>query len=203
MSTRCQIGIYSSKDKNFDEFDVLLYRHYDGYPGTPDGEYGVLADIVPFLVKWVKVRGICNTEYCGARLLHYLCSKYDQAMLGRPYEDHFDFLDNIVDKYSNAAVLGHGIFKHIQWPIDYFYKIYPNAIEIYSPKFNVALDVPQPIFDQWQLLQTVSINKAANSPRCPRYFLKAEEAKSSGLKPENLKGDSMLASLYKCVNCTV
>ncbi len=171
MSTRCQIGIYSSKDKNFDEFDVLLYRHYDGYPGTPDGkECGMLADIVPFLAKWVKTRGICDIEQCSVRLLRFLCHKYDQIMLGEPYGDYLDFLDKRVSKGTGSSMCRsvHGICKHFHWNIHYFYKIYPNAVEVYAPKFNLDLDEPQPTFDEWQLLRTVSINKAVNSPICPR-----------------------------------
>ncbi|MBC8217395.1 MAG: hypothetical protein H8E73_02915 [Planctomycetes bacterium] len=167
--TRCQIGIYSSKDKKFDEFDVLLCRHFDGCPGTPDGQKcGMLADIVPFLAKWVEVCGICDAERCGAQLLRFLCHKYDQIVLGEPYGDYSDFLDKIADEGSWACRTTHGISRRFHWNIHYFYKIYPNAVEVHAPRFNLDLDEPQPIFDEWQLLRRVSINEAADSTICPR-----------------------------------
>ena len=78
MSTRCQIGVYENKDKSLKEFDVLLYRHSDGYPGKADNsEGGVLPEIIPFLKWWKSQRGISDTEYAGARLLQWLCNNYD------------------------------------------------------------------------------------------------------------------------------
>jgi len=155
MSTRCHIGIYRSKDRDFDEFDVLLYRHNAGYPGRSEGEGpGVLIDIVPFLTKWAKIRGIKDTDYCGARLLQYLCNKFDRAILRGKYRKHINFLDETIHKNSGAGVLGHGISRDFYTDIVYFYKVYPNAIEVYSPKFDSE---SQPVFDKWRLIQTVKL----------------------------------------------
>ncbi len=128
MSTRCQIGIYSSKEDKIEDFEVLLYRHSDGYPGTPDGEEnGVLADIVPFLKWWTKGRGISDTEYTGARLSQFLCDGDDKWSRGQGHLKDGDFTGEI----------GHGISNGFHGDIEFFYKIYPNAIEVYEVPFDV------------------------------------------------------------------
>ncbi len=69
MSTRCHILIEGSKP--------MLYRHCDGYPGAADGAtYGVLADIVPFLVAFRERRG-WDPEYMLARMAQHLCNVFE------------------------------------------------------------------------------------------------------------------------------
>ena len=126
MSTRCQIGFYESKEKPLKEFEVLIYRHSDGYPGTIQGrEYGVLTDIVPFLRWWTKARGMSDLEYVSARLLQYLCNKYDGA-----YKKNYEKVSQ--QKEGFTGILGHGICKTFHWDIAYFYRIYPNVLEVYK-----------------------------------------------------------------------
>ena len=73
MSTRCQIRIEGLKP--------IIYRHCDGYPGCIDGsEYGVLADIHPFLVKFMAERG-WDPEYMLARLTQKLGDIWPDSML--------------------------------------------------------------------------------------------------------------------------
>jgi hypothetical protein len=68
MSTRCHILI--------EGFEPMLYRHCDGYPGKADGsEYGVLADLVPFLVQFKQHRG-WDPEYLLARMAQHLCNAF-------------------------------------------------------------------------------------------------------------------------------
>lgn len=126
MSTRCQIGIYENKEKEHKDFEVLLYRHSDGYPE------GVLPDIIPFLKRWKKQRGISDTEYIGARLLQHLCNEYDGLSKTT--------LKQLKSKDGFTGVLGHGICKDFHWDIAYFYKIYPNAVEVYKVKFFLPED---------------------------------------------------------------
>jgi hypothetical protein len=69
MSTRCHILI--------EGFKPMLYRHCDGYPGTADGStYGVLADLIPFLMAFRKHRGF-DPEYMLARMAQHLCNAFE------------------------------------------------------------------------------------------------------------------------------
>lgn len=68
MSTRSHILLEGSKP--------MLYRHCDGYPGKPDGsEYGVLADLVPFLQRFKKERG-WDPDYLLARMTQALTNAH-------------------------------------------------------------------------------------------------------------------------------
>ena len=134
MSTRCQIGFYERKEQAHDDFKALICRHSDGYPGTVDGkQYGVLPVIIPFLRWFAGARGISNPEYVSALLLQYLCNEYDN-----PLEGGF------------TGVPGHGICLHIHGDIEYFYKVYPNAVEVYAVGCDNAPE-------KWTLLQTVGL----------------------------------------------
>jgi len=134
MSTRCQIAIYESGEKHMDEWDVLLYRHSDGYPGDEIGP-GVLSDIVPFLRWWKDNRGLGDTEYTGARLLQYLCNQYDNQ--GKSYEWNKDW-DS--EHPMGVGELGHGICKAIHGDIAYFYRIYPDAVEVYKVRGSLPTE---------------------------------------------------------------
>ncbi len=117
MSTRCQIGIYESKGKKRKDFEVLLYKHCDGYPE------GVLPVILPFLKWWRKERGISDSEHTGARLLQWLCNQSDGELIKEnPKWVNKDF----------TGVLGYGICKVFHDDIEFFYKIYPNAVKVYA-----------------------------------------------------------------------
>ena len=123
MSTRCQIGFYKQDETDLLNFESLIYRHSDGYPGNESGSrYGVLADIVPFLLWWNKVRGISDLEYCAARLLQYLCDKQDGKgeEIERPHDNRL------------TGILGHGICKGFHSDIEYFYAIFPDRLEVYN-----------------------------------------------------------------------
>lgn len=128
MSTRCQIGFYEAEEKNLANFKVLIYRHSDGYP---DGESGVVADVMPFLRWWKTERGISDFEYCSARLLQYLCNKYDNY-------SHVLFKNEANGTFESEKIgaftgtLGHGISKGFHGDIDYLYAVRPDRLEIYQ-----------------------------------------------------------------------
>ena len=145
MSTRCNIGVYENKEDKLDDFYALLYRHSDGYPE------GVLPEIVPFLKWWDQQRGIGDTEYCGARLLQYLCNQSD----GGPAIKTAELLNKNTDY---TGIYGYGICKYIHWDIEYFYKIYPKAVEVYETPFKAFNDSTGKIdFKQWELTETVKL----------------------------------------------
>ena len=129
MSTRCQLGIYEKKPEqvNLKKWDVLLYKHCDGY------EEGVLPDLIPFLKYFKEHRGISDTEYCGAWLIKYLI---DQSNDSPPLE-----------KYD---CIGYGISNCFHGDIEYFYAIYPNAVDIYDCGYSRDTL-------EWKKIKTVEI----------------------------------------------
>ena len=121
MSTRCQIGFYKNKEQKLQDFGALIYRHSDGYPDTEDG---VIEAIAPFLKCWKQERGLSDTEYASARLLQYLCNNYDKQMIDieKPHRE----------KPAYAGILGHGICKDFHGDIAYFYRVYPDVLEVFK-----------------------------------------------------------------------
>ena len=141
MSTRSQIGFYKKAETPLDKFEALLYRHSDGYPS------GVLPDILPFLSWWRKARGIGDSEYCSARLLQYLCNEYDK------YSKRFG------EELEFTGTLGHGVCKTFQGDIEYFYKIYPDKVEVYDVPFQSDEGSEKDWFDNWKLIHTIDLKK--------------------------------------------
>ena len=130
MSTRCQIGFYEQEEKDLNKFEALIYRHSDGYP---DGEHGVLAAIMPFLHWWQKGRGVMDFEYCSARLLQYLCNKYDgysKAIGETMSEAGAIFSPEKIEEFTGT--LGHGISNAFHGDIEYLYAVRPNRVEVYK-----------------------------------------------------------------------
>lgn len=122
MSTRCQIGFYEESVTDLKDWTGLIYRHSDGYPGTENGsEYGVLADIVPFLKQFGR-KG--DAEYTGARLLQYLCNEYDKG----GYENSFG-------EKGLTGVLGHGISKVWHGDLEYYYAVYKDRVDVYEVNY--------------------------------------------------------------------
>ncbi len=109
MSTRCQIGFYEPESKSLTDFEALIYRHCDGYPGKADGsETGVLADIVPVLRDFDADRGLDDVEYSSAWLVAKL-----------------------KDTKTNI-----GICRAFHGDIEFFYAVYPDRIEVYETPFD-------------------------------------------------------------------
>jgi len=146
MSTRCQIGIYEDKDAKLENWEVLLYKHSDGYPGKEDGsKHGILPDIIPFLKRFDDKRGIDDVEYCGAWLMHHLIEQHIEVAKEMAKEsDH-------VSK-SGKDFMGYGICKQLSEDIAYFYKIYPSGIDVYEASFNA---LPR----EWRRIKRISIKK--------------------------------------------
>jgi hypothetical protein len=123
MSTRSQIGFYENKNDKIEDFQALIYRHSDGYMGTVNGKkYGVLCEIVPFLKWFNKTRGY-DFEYCSARLLQYLCNLHDNMSKDFKY-------NGISDKFT--GILGYGICNQFHFDIEFFYKVYPYGLDVFS-----------------------------------------------------------------------
>ena len=107
MSTRCMIEVEGIKAK--------LYRHSDGYP---DGQWGVLATLVPFVNKFLEVRG-WDPEYLLARIAQDQMNGYDARVKER-YGDGVD-------------VLGFGLDTSYHFDLEYIYWVRKNGtIEVWG-----------------------------------------------------------------------
>lgn len=129
ISTRCQIGIYESKEVIYQyglprSPEVLLYRHSDGYPGNLNGNNGVVPDILPFLKEFMKVRGY-DVEYMGAGLICYM----KQFHCGRKLDSEYCSMEVNGVK---IRTIGHGISKGFYDDIDYYYAVFPEELHVYE-----------------------------------------------------------------------
>lgn len=145
MSTRSQLGVYEAQDTPLEDWEVLLYRHSDGYPGKEDGsEVGVLPDIIPFLKRFDKERGIGDLEYCGAWLMHHLIAEHIEW--GKKWvKEHPDSTHQHKD---GKNWVGYGICKSFHADIEYFYKIYPSGIDVFETRMK---DSPS----QWKRIRRI------------------------------------------------
>lgn len=144
MSTRCQIGFYNEKqditstDEAVNQLlqpQALLYRHCDGYPGKLNGEkpeYGILHDIVPFLKLFHERRGLGDTEYASAWLLHHLIAKHVEQ--NKEYTTRWGGNSSFTPA-DGINCLGHGICKAFHWDIAYYYAIQGTKIRVYRTSF--------------------------------------------------------------------
>jgi hypothetical protein len=133
MSTRCQIGIYEEDvygdEDILNKWEVLLYRHSDGYPGVlaggdKKGKIGVVPDILPFLKEFMKKRGY-DVEYMGACLMAYM--KHWHCGEKREHVAR----DISINGFECDPCC-HGISKGFHGDIEYFYAIMPNGLRIYK-----------------------------------------------------------------------
>jgi hypothetical protein len=113
MSTRCQIGFYASATQALAAPDVLLYKHLDGYPDTPNG---VLATLLPWATDFATHRGLSDTEYAAARAL---------VALIRGAED--------LNGYLSYGICGD---RELHGDTQYFYRVDPEAITVYTHAFG-------------------------------------------------------------------
>ena len=160
MSTRSQIGFYREKENPHKKFEALVYRHSDGYPE------GVLTDIIPFLLWWNKTRGINDLEYVSARLLQYLCNESDLNMKNLEKQMGKSMLSNTWDF---TGIYGHGISNAFHGDIEYFYKVYPNGLQVYSCGFDEAPP-------KWKLLITIDLNKEVDIKQAIKICKEVEES---------------------------
>ena len=139
MSTRCQIAFYENeKEKDLSKFNALVYRHSDGYPGSIEKgkeEYGVLADILPFLQWFKKKRGLKDMEYTSARLLQWLCNEYDE-MIDKT-EEKIARQEKKKREFIFTGILGHGISKNFHGDIEFLFAIYPNRVDVFETEFDM------------------------------------------------------------------
>lgn len=147
MSIRCQIGIYQKGEEDLKDFEVLIYRHSDGYPE------GVLPDILPYIKLFLKHRG-WDEEYLGARLLQYMTKEHDGYM--GDFEKQMS--KNGIKGYSGElnsnhySFLGYGISRYFHGDIEYFYAIYPDVVNVYKCHYSCE---PK----DWMLIDTINLKE--------------------------------------------
>jgi len=123
MSTRCHIAFYENETDPLENWEVLLYRHSDGYPDT---EHGVVADIVPFLEDFHANRGLGDTEYAGACLMAWFKLGYWNRLA--------DYPENKASKIFDFV--GHGICKDLHGDIEFFYAVSPQSLRVFAVPFE-------------------------------------------------------------------
>lgn len=126
----CQFGIYTSPADKIDQWNALIYLHDDQSPRD------LLRDIAPFLREFHARQGMGNAESLAAWLTWYL-------------------IDSSV--FSASELPRIAVSKEIRGDIDYFYRISPGMVEVYSidelldwqriaaveiPQEPVELDIP-------------------------------------------------------------
>ncbi len=134
MSTRCHIIV---EDKEFGT-NTILYRHSDGYP---DGPHGVLASLVPFVVRFLKNRG-WDSCYLGAHIMA------DQIRVAR--ESRRAYYQRCIDRAESEGkaprkydvegmanvdndFLGFGISNEVHGDVEFIYRVSPEGIDVEYP----------------------------------------------------------------------
>lgn len=133
MSTRSQIGIYGNINSNLKGWNVLLYKHSDGYP----------ENLEPLLMNYLKdpqtQRNLNDPEYLGAWLNHYMINEY--IMEAKEYYEGRD---------EPILNIGHGICDQLHGDIEYYYAVYPDRLEIYEVPFIEPIN-----FKNFNLIKTI------------------------------------------------
>jgi len=126
MSTRCQIGFYSSEKKKIENMDVLLYKHSDGYPKE------ILPLLVHILKRFYEERHQYDEEYMPAWVNWALINESveKQKQWAQEYE--------INSPKDGITCIRHGICgdKQLHGDIDFYYRITPKEIHVYEVDYN-------------------------------------------------------------------
>lgn len=86
MSTRCQIGFYEKEEMDLNKFELLIYRHSDGYPE------GVLPELLPVLKDFDKNRGLDDLEYASAWVVAKFKDNYLNIGISRDFHGDIEYL---------------------------------------------------------------------------------------------------------------
>jgi hypothetical protein len=134
------------------KFEALLYRHSDGYPDT---DSGVVKCLVPILKAIHKEHGY-DIEYAAAWTMHHLIATYLLstkkffARMHRKYTKQGE--KKLAENYTPDKIrtfLGYGICQELHWDIAYFYRVYPNTLEVYEVKGENMR--------KWPLINTIKL----------------------------------------------
>lgn len=142
MSTRAQVGFYDKKPEEITREGIYLYRHSDGYPRE------MVPDIMDFCVLYLKGRSHFDAGYMRAQLIARLVSKYQRWLIGHGLE--WGFQVNTGDWWR-----GYSIDAELQGDIEYFYAVYPGAMDVYEAHTygQVKMKLLGTIkFEDWQKL---------------------------------------------------
>lgn len=121
MSTRCQVWVRGSS--------AITYRHSDGYP---DGECGVLASLLPFLVAFKKHRG-WDPEYMTAHIVAHFIAERKAWVATRLEEERRERPDGDTKYIEQSAYLGHGVEGFdgtFHGDVQYLYVVHEDEVEV-------------------------------------------------------------------------
>lgn len=126
MSTRCYIEFYDDSDP---DKSVVLYRAFDGYPGTPDGkEIGILEWLTPFMRKYRK-----PLAPYPLGTLAGLCISYDTLRTDAQSVKIFGSRGDMPYATGAPPLLIWHIYKTPDVHADYWYRVTPDTIKVYRP----------------------------------------------------------------------
>jgi len=112
MSTRCQIKIKDSKEMNYADGNIHIYKHSDGYPSD------VLPVLVPFVKRFFKERGF-DPIYLLCQIVRAFAVRDFQEAQGE-YKTHKKEGDNF---HSRQDYQGWGLDCDRHGDIRYLYEI--------------------------------------------------------------------------------
>jgi len=137
--TRCCVGFYNYNEEDLSNYEILLYKHYDGNPDS------ILADFSNFLVRFDEIVGIADIYHASANLLVYW--KLQEFYWDKEYL-------NKLNLPSSFSFFGIRILKEIPKDISYYYAVYSDGrILVYSTPF----DFKNP--SEWKLIKETSISE--------------------------------------------
>src|ERR1035437_3492485 len=125
MGTRAQLMVHGN--------DVAIYRHDHG---RPDGEFGVLADLLPLLQKFKRCRGWIP-DYLAAHISHRFIQLTQESLarlVAKRKESRPDF---DARNYEDCGFLGHGVEAftgHFHSDLANIYLITPDYVEVREPR---------------------------------------------------------------------
>lgn len=131
MSTRCQIGFYSSEKNKVTNMNVLLYKHSDGYPD------GTLPLLVHILKRFFEERHNYDDEYLPAWVSWALVNEtVDMNKQWAQEQKEKNYKTGSPE--DGISCLGHGICgdKQFHGDIEYYYRITPKAIHVYEVDYD-------------------------------------------------------------------
>ncbi len=132
MATRCQIAFYTGENKDLQQFDALIYRHWDGYPS------GVLPDLLPVLQDFHQHRGLDDVEYAAAWLVAQWKKDYLNIGISKWFHGDIEYLYAV---YPDGKV---DVHKVEGWGEDQHFQLIDRR-KVYAKAKDPPAAMPQPV----------------------------------------------------------
>lgn len=89
MSVRCQLAFYDASEENLENWQVLIYRHLDGFPKS------VLDDVIPILTDFAEARSLGDIEYAAAYVVSKLKTDFSNIGISKQIHSDLDYFYQI------------------------------------------------------------------------------------------------------------